>query len=183
MYTIEFQKRGLSHAHILLWLDGASRIPTIQEVDAIISAEFPQKEIDQHGFELVERHMMHGPCGLDRPKSPCMKNKECSKKYPRQLTQHTSIDKSGYIIYRRRQDENNFVIKGGTRLDNRFVIPHNLAILKKYQAHINVEWCNRTNAVKYLFRYITKGVDKATIVIEKGPNAIEKTQHNGSTKR
>ncbi|CDY26049.1 BnaC06g05750D [Brassica napus] len=56
-------------------------------------------------------------------------------------------------------------------LDNIFVVPHNIDLLKKYEAHINVEWCNRTSAVKYLFKYITKGVDRATTVIEKGNTA------------
>jgi len=33
------------------------------------------------------------------------------------------------------------------------------------------EWCNRTSAVKYVFKYITKGVDRATAIIENGNTA------------
>ncbi|OAP05523.1 hypothetical protein AXX17_AT3G34610 [Arabidopsis thaliana] len=75
LHTIEFQKRGLPHAHILLWLEKTSKIPTAAEINAIISAELPNKITDPLGFELVEKHMMHGPCGTDRPSSPCMANR------------------------------------------------------------------------------------------------------------
>lgn len=57
-------------------------------------------------------------------------------------------------------------MKGDVELDNRYVVPHNLALLKKYQAHINIEWCCRTSAIKYLFKYITKGVDRALALLE-----------------
>ncbi|CAN6972622.1 unnamed protein product [Brassica rapa subsp. trilocularis] len=62
-------------------------------------------------------------------------------------------------------------IESGAVLENTFVVPHNIKLVKKYEAHINVEWCNRTSAVKYLFKYITKGVDRATAVIENGNTA------------
>ena len=130
---------------------------------------FGQAERPQ-AYELVAKHMIHGPCGVHRPRSPCMKNHVCAKKFPRPFTQSTSIDKSGYIIYRRRKNEIANVLKDGILIDNASVIPYNIEILKKYAAHINVEWCNRTSAIKYLFKYITKGVDRATVLIEKGPD-------------
>ncbi|XP_010527539.1 PREDICTED: uncharacterized protein LOC104804874 [Tarenaya hassleriana] len=168
IYTIEFQKRGLPHAHILIWLSERFRTPTARDVDMFISAEIPDKAKDPEGHSLVEELMIHGPCGIQNPYSSCMENGCCSKKFPKSYCERTVIDDSGYIKYKRRKDDINFVMKGQVRLDNSFVVPHNLSLLKKYKAHINVEWCNRSKAIKYLFKYITKGVDKATMVIEKG---------------
>ncbi|KAF8050757.1 hypothetical protein N665_1890s0003 [Sinapis alba] len=147
---IEFQKRGLPHAHILLWFGNSSRTPSAEEVDKIISAELPKKEEDPEGYNLVSKHMIHVPCGVVKPNLPCIEKR--------------------YVLYRRRWDETTSVVKDGAVMNNTSVVPHNIDILKKYEAHINVEWCNRTSAVKYLFKYITKGVDKATAVLEKGNN-------------
>ncbi|XP_013632823.1 PREDICTED: uncharacterized protein LOC106338378 [Brassica oleracea var. oleracea] len=141
--------------------------PSAEEVDEIISAELPNKEEDSEAYNLVTKHMIHGPCGVINQKSPCMENNVCTKKYPRPYNGSTSIDKSGYVLYRRRRNENESVVKNGAILNNTFVVPHNIKHLKKYEAHIIVEWCNRTSAVKYLFKYITKGVDRASAVIEK----------------
>ncbi|XP_013632756.1 PREDICTED: uncharacterized protein LOC106338286 [Brassica oleracea var. oleracea] len=149
-------------------LGNSSRTPSAEEVDEIISAELPDKEKDPAAYDLVTKHMIHGPCGLINPKSPCMKNNVSTKKYPRPYNDNTSIDKSGYVLYRRRRNDDASTVKAGAVLDNTFVVPHNIKLLKKYEAHINVEWCNRTSAIKYLFKYITKGVDRATDVIEKG---------------
>ncbi|CAN7120710.1 unnamed protein product, partial [Brassica rapa subsp. narinosa] len=167
VYTVEFQKRGLPHAHILLWFEGFKGEPSAAVIDQYISAELPNKETDREGFELVERHMMHGPCGRDRPKSPCMEKGECTKNYPKSYSDNTRIDKSGFVVYKRRADERSSVLKGDTTIGNQYVVPHNLSLLKKYQAHINIEWCCKTNAIKYLFKYITKGVDRSTVLLKK----------------
>ena len=74
VYTIEFQKRGLLHAHILLFLDPKDKCPSLADIDSIITAEIPDPHEDPIAYEDVKQFMMHGPCGYANPRSPCMVN-------------------------------------------------------------------------------------------------------------
>lgn len=70
----EFQKHGLPHAHILLFLHPSSKYPMIDDINKIISAEISLKEDDMELHHLVKTHMIHGICDLANNSSPCMKN-------------------------------------------------------------------------------------------------------------
>ncbi|UYV60470.1 hypothetical protein LAZ67_1001242 [Cordylochernes scorpioides] len=82
MYSVEWQKRGLPHAHILVWLANKLR-PT--QIDSVICAEFPDPIQDPLLYNIVVKNMIHGPCGEYNPVSPCMKNSSCSKKISKTL--------------------------------------------------------------------------------------------------
>ncbi|XP_028779075.1 uncharacterized protein LOC114735542 [Neltuma alba] len=159
IYTIEFQKRGLPHAHIILFIEPCDKPKTAEDVDRIISAEIPDKDADPVLFELVTNFMMHGPCGCSNQKSPCMKDGKCSKYFPRRYAPHTTIDDDGYPTYRRRNNGRT-TVKRGIQLDNRYVVPYNAQLLRLFQGHLNVEKTNQSRAIKYLFKYISKGHDR-----------------------
>ncbi|XP_034905294.1 uncharacterized protein [Populus alba] len=67
--AVEFQKRGLPHTHLLVWLAPEFKFRSPEDVDSIISAEIPDKHQDPICFEIVSKFMMHGPCGAANPKA------------------------------------------------------------------------------------------------------------------
>jgi hypothetical protein len=67
------------------------------------------------------------------------------------------------------------ILVHGIELDNHWVVPHNVYLSTKYDAHINVEVCNNIRAFKYLLKYVYKGHDHATVEIShQNDNATEK---------
>ena len=52
-YVIEFQKRGLPHAHILLVMRSEDRIQGVNDVDNTVQAFVPDKEEDLKLYGLV----------------------------------------------------------------------------------------------------------------------------------
>nr|XP_043614568.1 uncharacterized protein LOC122586652 [Erigeron canadensis] len=114
VYTIEFQKRGLPHAHILIWLDEKAKCKTPADIDDIISAEIPLESIDPRGYKAVTDYMLHGPCGPDAKDASCMNMGKCMKYFPKLFYQETTIDEDGYAVYRRRKT-NNTVEDGKTQ--------------------------------------------------------------------
>ncbi|KAL6585637.1 hypothetical protein OROMI_002281 [Orobanche minor] len=149
VYVIEFQKCGLPHAHILLWLEEHAKCKTPSEIDDIISAEIPSPTHDPDGYRVVTEYMLHGPCGTKAKHAPCNVEGKCSKHFPKSFYAETTLDEDGYPTYRRR-DTKVCAVKGKFSFTNKDVVPYNRYLLLKYQAHINVEWCNRTRAINVI---------------------------------
>ncbi|XP_040368295.1 uncharacterized protein LOC112192958 isoform X3 [Rosa chinensis] len=168
--TIEFQKRGLPHAHMLFWLKRDYKCYTAADIDSIISAELPDKNVNPELFDIVSQFMIHGPCGQINPKSPCMKDGKCSKFFPKPYNTKTIFEANSPPTYKRINDDTKFVEKNGVHVGNNFVVPYNSNLLLRYNAHINVELCSQSMLIKYLFKYINKGPDRARILLQENLN-------------
>ena len=184
MEVVEYQKRGLPHCHILVILDKKSRKMIYEKIDDLVCAELPldpetftneqQKEQAQRLEQLVISNMVHGPCGEGNPKAPCMENGKCSKGFKKSFQNETSIDFNMDVPkYRRRRPENGgrqIETKKNRIITNQDIVPYNVYLLLRYGCHINLEICTNARAAKYLYKYVTKGEDRAMVKTSIGSN-------------
>jgi hypothetical protein len=82
VYVVEFQKRGLPHAHFLLIMDSKYKLIVPEQYDRVISAELPDKNKYPELYAIVVKHMMHGTCGVLKP-NVCMQDGSCKCRYTR----------------------------------------------------------------------------------------------------
>ncbi|KAL4420395.1 hypothetical protein ABPG75_010051 [Micractinium tetrahymenae] len=103
----EGQKRRFAQ----LWIydatcDGAAMAVEIDDgsEEATIVIDARDKDACPQLYEAVTRHMMHGPCGTAAPQAPCMDGGDCTKRFPRDWQDETTVPEDGYPLYRRRND-------------------------------------------------------------------------------
>ncbi|XP_074309757.1 uncharacterized protein LOC141644184 [Silene latifolia] len=138
VYVVEFQKRGVPHAHFLIILDANSKIRSPDQYDDFVCAEIPDVFENPH-LHAALKHMMHGPCGRDFPTNPCMKNEICKNHYPRDYVDMTTNGRNSYLYIE----------------DDEMV-----EVLSFVQLHLII--------VKYLYEYIYKGHDRVSFTVEDG---------------
>ena len=163
--VVEFQKRGLPHAHVLIVVQADDRPRTADEYDKYVWAEIPDPAVYPKLHEAITSFNMHGPCGLGFSGQRCMGDGgrgKCKWRYPKSYQDHSSADEFGFANYRRRNT--GFAVeRGGISCDNRWVVPYNPLLTYRLWCHINVEICSSLKALKYIFKYIFKGADTATV--------------------
>ncbi|GFT33753.1 uncharacterized protein TNCV_4382691 [Trichonephila clavipes] len=81
----------------------------------------------------------------------------------------TKTNDKGYPLYRRRSPEDGGrtltqKTRGGIQeilVDNSWIAPYSPLLSKMFNCHINVEFCNTVQTIKYICNYINKGSDQA----------------------
>ncbi|KAF7372308.1 ATP-dependent DNA helicase [Mycena venus] len=145
VYTIEFQKRGLPHMHLLIFLRHPHKLLNPDDIDSAIWAKWPDPESQPLLFDTVQRCMVHGPCGALNPRALCMENGRCTKFFPKPFQAYTSMDTDGYPLYQRPEDGRVYTV-GRHTVDNSWIVPY--------------------SPIPYPFKYIHKGGDRATLEID-----------------
>ena len=175
LYSIEWQKRGLPHCHLLLWLSADHRI-TPDKIDHVICAEIPDSTVDPELHQIVMSNMVHGPCGSINPQLPCMQDGHCSKKYPKQYNSETVLGNDSYPLYKRSSPDSGGQVStirmriGGSHVsqevDSRWIVPYNKLLLRSMNCHCNVELWMSIKSIKYVLKYVHKGCDQAMFTLQ-----------------
>jgi hypothetical protein len=157
--VIEYQKRGLPHAHIVLQF---TNMPSFEDkialsnwIDINISALLPELNpnsslTDRTYCEYVTSHMVHkckrGVCLDD--------NDICERGYTKNvIQQNTTFSNRGFPVYKRLNEQD---LK---------IVPHNRSVLLDWNGHANVEFAGSTYLVIYLYKYLFKGSSKVHIAL------------------
>ena len=85
---------------MIIFLHPDDKLRTPEDIDSLLSAEFPDENKEPELFELVKKLMVHTPCGAHNPNAPCMHNGKCSKGFPKPFRDQT--DEDSYANLRRR---------------------------------------------------------------------------------
>ncbi len=128
VHSIEFQKWGLPHMHLLLSLYSHNRPQTPADVDCIIHVSWPDPNQKPLLFDIVKWCMVHGPCGTVFPHAPCMREGKCSKGFLKPFQLVTLMTTEGYPTYVQPADGHTFDV-GGFVVDNWWIVPYNPYLL------------------------------------------------------
>lgn len=92
--------------------------------------------------------------------------KQCGKHFPKDFTDNTQMGDRNYPELRRPDDGQKCTKKTNNKrveATNRHVVPYNPFLLSKYRCHMNVEVISSLKVVKYIYKYLYKGFDRALV--------------------
>ena len=154
IHVIEFQKRGLPHAHIAIKVDNEPK--TSEEIDAVISARMPDNNSKLR--KIIESLYVHScrpeRCHKKQKQEKTYRIPVCDQGYPHALCQKTFIDEAGFVHYKRTAEE------------DRSIVSYNPHLTFGLECHINVDIAHTVLLIMYLYKYFYKGVDHTRVRLD-----------------
>jgi len=168
----QFQKQGLPHAYILIFLEQNYKLFTPAAVDDVIWARWPDPVTQLHLFEIVKKYMLHGPCGKLNEHSSCMRNGKCRFGFPKAFQDCMTLSDDGYPLYFRPNDGRAYMVNGFL-YDNRWIAPYNPFCCEFMDGHANCECTFSFWTTKYINKYLKRTTETARLAIEDQNNEIK----------
>ena len=147
----------------------SSRVRNPNDVDEVISAEFPNKEQEPELFKKVRAYMTH-ICAPGR----CIEHGRCIREFPKSVQPATEFLEDSFVAYRRR-DIPSVDAPDKPVVTYQHVVPYNRLLIQLFDCHINVECCVSIKAFKYIYKYVYKGHDR--VVLEQTADHDEVKQY------
>lgn len=167
VYRVEWQARGLPHAHMLFIL--RDKILSARHIDDAVSAEMPDPVAEPELHALVVAHMLHPRCDVDTSCGCRRDDKgnvcDCIRHFPKDMSRETIIIPDGYPKYRRR-GRFTAELQGGRIVSDDWVVAHNKYLLLRYRCHLNIEICAHFRCFKYVYKYTFKPPDYTAITVD-----------------
>jgi len=169
--VIEYQRAGLPHAHITLWVEKTDSPRDTHDYDSCFLAEIPDKLLHPRLHKLVLDHMIHTPCDIEHVPDPEKRKKlrcigpdgTCTKHFPQPFCRVSHVDDKNVLHCRRRSPSDGgctaIMRIGGqdVEIDNRWVVVTNAAMLLRFQCHINpVRIYSQMGVNDYTLKYSLK---------------------------
>jgi hypothetical protein len=114
IYIIKYQKKGLPHVHIIIFLTDGYAFSEPEIIDNLIRAELPDRALnpDKSLTEIVKQVMVYSLYKSLKSRAICIKKVHANapltyfKRFPKPFANKTIINNNGYPEYRRRRTVN-----------------------------------------------------------------------------
>lgn len=175
--VVEYQKRGLPHAHLLVWVDTCFKPTTPSALDMVCSAVIPDIDTQPKLYELVVKQSMHPCCEKQRNAQCKRKTKDgkwkCKSNFPKPFHPVSVVDsRMAYATPMRPDDgrkkvatdEDRAIVRRLTKNPkaepyeptNQYVVTYNPFLTATFNSHVNIEPVASHHAIKYLYKYLHK---------------------------
>jgi hypothetical protein len=151
VWRVEYQRRGLPHAHILFWTNCDTMDMAV--IDRIVNVRFAKRspfyehqEMVTDFRTLIRKYQLHSHS--KRCKGP---NGSCKYGYPQKPAVATSLQGHDYVFQRNENEVD--------------VVPHSPAILSKFRSHHCLEVIHSDQCIGYVLKYCAKNTDQGEVMV------------------